>query len=96
MTLQRLFRSKLAKRQAAGGGFTEYTVSYSDASPDASYLVTPQTVRPYSGHPSVLASTNHSTHPSRIPNLRCRPLKKKNLSVPAFPPGLPPNPSLPP
>ncbi|KAG9225924.1 hypothetical protein CCMSSC00406_0006454 [Pleurotus cornucopiae] len=48
----RLFRSKL-KRQT-GGGFTEYAVSYTDAS-DASYLMTPHMPFPLDYHQTLLS-----------------------------------------
>ncbi|KAG8217245.1 hypothetical protein J3R82DRAFT_5334 [Butyriboletus roseoflavus] len=49
----RLFRSKVAKRQAAGG-FAEYTVAYSDAS-EASYLVSPHIPFPLDYHQTLLS-----------------------------------------
>ncbi|KAJ8522681.1 hypothetical protein ONZ45_g786 [Pleurotus djamor] len=48
----RLFKSKL-KRQT-GGGFTEYAVSYTDAS-DASYLMTPHMPFPLDYHQTLLS-----------------------------------------
>ncbi|KAH0830313.1 hypothetical protein J3R83DRAFT_1682 [Lanmaoa asiatica] len=49
----RLFRSKVAKRQAAGG-FAEYTTPYSDGS-DASYLVSPHIPFPLDYHQTLLS-----------------------------------------
>ncbi|KAF8842495.1 hypothetical protein BDN67DRAFT_989053 [Paxillus ammoniavirescens] len=49
----RLFRSKVAKRQAAGG-FAEYTVHYSDGS-ETSYLVSPHIPFPLDYHQTLLS-----------------------------------------
>lgn len=49
----RLFRSKVAKRQAAGG-FAEYTVPYTDGS-ETSYLVSPHIPFPLDYHQTLLS-----------------------------------------
>ncbi|KAG2114815.1 uncharacterized protein F5147DRAFT_433129 [Suillus discolor] len=49
----RLFRSKVAKRQA-GGGFAEYTVPYADGS-ETSYLVSPHIPFPLDYHQTLLS-----------------------------------------
>ncbi|KAG2124518.1 hypothetical protein BD769DRAFT_1467442 [Suillus cothurnatus] len=49
----RLFRSKVAKRQA-GGGFAEYTVPYTDGS-ETSYLVSPHIPFPLDYHQTLLS-----------------------------------------